>query len=58
MFVLIEHLDMLLLNRVAQQVLLYNIPSVNVKPKRGRKPKSVTSNEEQMKGEKEKKIAL
>ena len=55
-FVLIEHLDMLLLNRVVQQVPLYNIPSVNIKPKRGCKPKSVTLNEEQMKGEKEKKM--
>ena len=53
-FVPIEKLDMSLLNRVAQQVPLYDIP--HVKPKRVRKQKSVTSNEETMTGDKERKM--
>ena len=52
-FVPIEKLDMSLLNRVAQQVPLYDIP--HVKPKRVHKQKSVTSNEEAMTGDKERK---
>ena len=53
MFVPIEKLDMSLLNRVVQQVPLYDMP--HVKPKRVRKQKSVTSNEETMTGDKERK---
>ena len=52
-FIPIERLDMSLLNRVVQQVTLYDIP--HVKPKRVRKQKSVTSNEETMTGDKGKK---
>ena len=52
-FVPIERLDMSLLNRVAQQVPLYDIP--HVKPKRVHKQKSVTSNEETITGDKERK---
>ena len=52
-FIPIERLDMSLLNRVVQQVPLYDIP--HVKPKRVRKQKSVTSNEETMTGDKERK---
>ena len=52
-FIPIERLDMSLLNRVAQQVPLYDIP--HVKPKRVCKQKSVTSNEETMTGDKERK---
>ena len=48
-FIPIERLDMSLLNRVAQQVPLYDIP--HVKPKRVHKQKSVTSNEETMTGD-------
>ena len=51
-FVLIERLDMSLLNRVVQQVPLDD--PLCVKPKRGRKKKSVTSTEETMTGDKEK----
>ena len=52
-FIPIERLDMSLLNRVAQQVPLDDPPCV--KPKRGRKKKSVTSTEETMTGDKERK---
>ena len=48
-FIPIERLDMSLLNRAAQQVPL------DVKPKRGCKKKSVTSTEETMTGDKERK---
>ena len=54
-FIPIERLDMSLLNRVAQQVPLDD--PLCVKPKRGRKKKSVTSTEETMTGDKEKKMA-
>ena len=53
-FVPIERLNMSLLNRVAQQVPLYDIP--HVKLKRVRKQKSVMSNEETMTGDKERKM--
>ena len=53
MFVPIERLDMSLLNRVEQQVPLDD--PLCVKPKRGHKKKSVTSTEETMTGDKEKK---
>ena len=52
-FIPIERLDMSLLNRVAQQVPLDD--PLCVKPKRGCKKKSVTSTEETMTGDKERK---
>ena len=54
-FIPIERLDMSLLNRVVQQVPLDD--PLCVKPKRGRKKKSVMSTEETMTGDKEKKMA-